>query len=227
MDMWKYAISVLGLSGLAYAIVRLTMKYVYERQLKVFQVQMDQELAEYKTRLATMKSDHEICFSRLHERVLDKIENLYRLLTAFCMYLFDDTSDTKKRTQAFEEFWDFYYTNKIYFTTDICKCIEKMACNYQCHIDTEHTASFLKSMGKLAGQANFDDFGLAITVNKESSKGKDSKEFIEKHKEVTRDKLNKSEQELSQAKEALENYFREVLVHGISKDMFGIDAYKK
>ncbi len=135
-DLGIFTILIGGLGWLA----KVLGTHMIDKNLRIHELMLDQQLEKYKSGLLLINEKE----SKLHDRRLDRIQELYSLLTDF--YIDLDTltryknvtgmSDEELKQQQLDEakqtftsgheFSIFYEKNKLYFSPDTCSTIEEL-----------------------------------------------------------------------------------------------------
>jgi len=94
------------------------------------------KVEEVKTEFIKVSSEHQIRFSKLHEKRAEIIAELYRRLNNFhwavCAFLRDfhttknDKKEFKKLDDKSYEFTDYFHNHRIYFNENICSKINEL-----------------------------------------------------------------------------------------------------
>lgn len=115
-------------------------KHLIDKNLKIHELMLDKQLEKYKSELLLINEKE----SKLHDRRLDRIQELYSLLTDF--YIDLDTltrwknvtgmgdeeikkqqlDEAKQTFTSGHEFSMFYEKNKLYFNPETCATIEEL-----------------------------------------------------------------------------------------------------
>lgn len=115
-------------------------KYLLNKNIKFHQLSLDQQLEKYKSELDII---NEKAF-KLHDKRLEKIHNLYELLTDFYINVDNLThmknvtglsdeeineqkiNEVKKTYESGYQFSMFYEKNKLYFDLETCELIQEI-----------------------------------------------------------------------------------------------------
>lgn len=121
-------------------LIKTLGKHLIDKNLKIHELMLNQQLEKYKSELLLINEKE----SKLHDRRLDRIQELYSLLTDFYSDLNTLTrwrkttgmSDDEVKKQQLEdakqtftsghEFSMFYEKNKLYFSPSTCSTIEEL-----------------------------------------------------------------------------------------------------
>ncbi|MBZ9652662.1 hypothetical protein [Psychroflexus montanilacus] len=152
---WTKIFSEIGIFGIisgliVWLIKQLGQRYIdkgaktHEQKLQnqsdLYKAELNQSLEKFKSEIAFFSQKA----FKLHDKRLERIENLYSLLTNFYEDMFhlttwkvvtgmtdDDVNrqnfeNTKKAGKSGTNFFKYYARNKLYFDKDTCKLIEEI-----------------------------------------------------------------------------------------------------
>lgn len=145
MDTWQTILLTLGGNTAIVAIlVFLGTKFVekvFERDSKRFEIELQHKyeiaIERVKNELETRASDHQIRFSKLHERRAETIVEIYGQVNNLAVAAADflnkyDGSDQVKRRERLDHLWDVgrefresYSKSRIYFRESTCVLLDK------------------------------------------------------------------------------------------------------
>ncbi len=142
---WTALFQGLGIGGVLIAaftyLAKTSIETFLNRNLKSFEAELknknEQSLEEFRHSLHLVEKEHELKFSKLHERKAEIVAELYKLLKnaskkveSFLrpMGFASEPSKDKKAEEAFEslfEFIEYYDMHKIYFRKELCETIDE------------------------------------------------------------------------------------------------------
>jgi hypothetical protein len=146
MSALQFIISFLGGSAILLAAVAWLMKSLVtqwlakdiENHKSKLQFESQTELTKFKAEIEKTAFEHQIIFSRLHDKRAEviaelyaKIAMLYRTMTVFVrMALAVEEADRKNKLKdlwkAVDDFRGIYERNKIFFHANVCEKIEEL-----------------------------------------------------------------------------------------------------
>ena len=137
---WQDLIKTLGGEGMVLAAVGWLVKTLvsnrFARDAEAYKTQLktsaDAEIERLKNSLQIVALEHEVRFSKLHERRAQVIADLYKLLVeapgVAGGYILDDPSDSSQAHIAAEkalELYRFVDLNRLYLPDSVCVLLEK------------------------------------------------------------------------------------------------------
>lgn len=150
-DIFKTAFAIItsigGAGGIIYALSNWfgkvwadrmieKVKHQYAKELESYKSDLEKLSNEHRFALEQLSNEHRIRFEKLHQRRAEVIEELYaKLITADNSFqslirvgqVVGEPSLTEKYRSfinAYNSYVDFYYQNKIYFSSSICSIVE-------------------------------------------------------------------------------------------------------
>lgn len=120
-------------------------KQKIEQENELMKLNIDKELEGYKNKLEILRLEHQIQFSKLHEKRSEVLEEIYHKLfdlnqsmvdlTLFIRPSLKDPTNEEnelflKTNQTFREFTTYYKKHKIYLTQETCIILDKLVRYY-------------------------------------------------------------------------------------------------
>ncbi|MGH0522467.1 hypothetical protein [Bacillus toyonensis] len=108
------------------------------KQLEDHKTTLTRQIEEHKTELQQLTNKHQIIFNKLHENRAETIKNLYskfvdlenKMISLTKLFqAVGEKSMEEKANEASSSYWEFlsfYSVNRIYFSEDLCKLIDKI-----------------------------------------------------------------------------------------------------
>ncbi len=157
---WELILKTLGVSGILVAGVILLGKALMGHLLS-------KDVESFKAELKISAFEHEIRFSKLHDKVDSTIAKLYKKLARTTIALGNyvtgyvpagspsETERAKAVVDVLNEFINYYEENKIYFNTNVCAKLEefisknkKVFYEFQYKNETNRTKEWIRIAGE-------------------------------------------------------------------------------
>ncbi len=190
------AVLLLAISWLAKSIISHLLTKDVETYKAKLQTESQREMNQLKSSLERIAFEHQVRFSRLHEKraeIIDvlysKIDDVHKVISDFVRHysIIDDSSKDQKindMRKTFDDFQEFFDKRKIYFDVNICEKIISFK------EELSHACSTLISLHKDKGVIDLQD-------------GAEHHEWLKA--------MSSIDKEVSEVKRVLEASFREIL----------------
>jgi hypothetical protein len=147
------SVSTVALAAVAW-LIRSIITHFLSKDVEAYKINLqresDREIERHRAELRKLELEHEVRFSKLHEKVFETIAELYALLTdahfAMSHYLEpianDNEPPNKERegqaVKAYSKFNEFFKKHEIYFDPNLCEMLEKFGSEWRyLYVDSE------------------------------------------------------------------------------------------
>jgi hypothetical protein len=180
--LFYYFLSITGLSGLCYFVIKKIIDSSVEVGLIKYKSELDKDLQSHKLQLDKMYVEHQIKFNQLHTGRLDSIKKIHNQLYEIESSLYNITTffeegkvniQTDELTNDIHKLRDLIEINRIYFDEDLCIKIELviemiLENKFQLLISNNEQRLILKRLteGEIIENEISDSIGKWIKLNK-------------------------------------------------------------